>query len=358
MIERLQKAAFKKCIPITVTFEITLRCNLRCVHCYNFDRTRPLPKGRELEPEEIRGIIDQLREAGCLYLTFTGGEALAHPRIFEFVSYAAGRNCVVGVKTNGTTLDDETARMLAEAGAARVDISLYGGTAATHDAFTRVPGSFDRTLRGAQTALQLGLEPRFSFCLVKTNAAEIDLMIGHAKRLGLPYSIDPQITARYDGTRDSMDLRIDRATLEALYRGPLRDVLPEPDCRPERSVQCACARSVCGISAYGDVYPCIGAPIPAGNLRRQSFAEIWRTSGVLNWIRGLKLSDFATCKPCPDRGFCRRSSGVVYTNTGQYTGAEEWTCMEANVLHKLHDEGVRPAQRGDDKLQRHTFTAE
>jgi len=95
---------------------------------------------------------------------------------------------------------------------------------------------------------------------------------------------------------------------------------------------------VVAIASNGDVYPCIGAPIPSGNLRERPFAEIWRDSPQLQRIRDLALDDFEACKPCPDRPYCRRSSGVVYVNTGNYTGADEWTCMEASILHQLTDE--------------------
>ena len=63
-------------------------------------------------------------------------------------------------------------------------------------------------------------------------------------------------------------------------------------------------------------------------------------SPVFNRIRALTLADYPVCQTCPDRPFCRRSNGVVFVNTGDYTAPEEWTCAEAALLHKLHDEGT------------------
>jgi radical SAM protein with 4Fe4S-binding SPASM domain len=114
---------------------------------------------------------------------------------------------------------------------------------------------------------------------------------------------------------------------------------------------------VAGISAFGDVYPCIGAPIASGNLRRQSFHEIWSGSPQLNWIRGLRLDDFPTCKSCEHISHCRRSSGTIYNNTGQYTGparvGDDWTCMEAAVLHRIHDDSPTEEFTGG-ALRRHS----
>lgn len=334
---KLQRLAFASCTPVNATIEVTLRCNLRCVHCYNFDRSVPYPEQREaaeLTPPEILSAIDQLADAGALFLAFTGGEAMLHPNILDFVRHGVKRRCQVTMKTNGVHLVERTAELV-EAGATRVDVSLYGATAATHDGFTRAPGSFERTVAGARAAKAAGMQVTVNLCVTKHNAAEIGAMVDLVKDLGVGCGIDPQITARYDGTTSSLDLRIDRETLAALYRGPLAPYVTIPECSRDAAPQCSCARSVVAIASNGDVLPCVGAPIPSGNLRDRSFAEIWRDSPQLQRIRDLGLADFATCEPCPDRPFCRRSSGVVYVNTGNYTGPEDWTCMEASVLHEL-----------------------
>jgi radical SAM protein with 4Fe4S-binding SPASM domain len=333
--------AYEACVPLFTTIELTLGCNLRCVHCYNFDRSVPRPKeakGNELTPAEIKKLIDELAEAGGLEISFSGGEALLHPHLEEFVRYARQLMFAVRLKSNGMLLTPERAARLADAGVYAVDVSLYGASAATHDEFTTVKGSFDRTVAGVENAVAAGFKVALSFCLTRGNASEIPEMIALSERLGVTYTLDPQLTARYDGTTSSLDHRVDAETLEALYRGPLRAALGGPQCNPDREMQCSCARAVCGVSATGEIYPCIGAPVPSGNLRDASFTHIWRHSPALNRIRGLEAQDFSVCQACPDRPFCRRSSGVVYTNTGDYTGPEPWTCMEAAVIHKIYDE--------------------
>jgi radical SAM protein with 4Fe4S-binding SPASM domain len=339
--ERIWKVASDTCTPLGATIELTLRCNLRCVHCYNFDRAVPYPKeraGAELTPPEILSLLDDLARAGCLFLSLTGGEALLHPHLDEIVRRGRERRFAVRVKSNGTLLTPARVARLAEAGAMGIDVSLYGATAATHDAFTLEAGSFERSVQGIRSARDAGLFVKVSICLVRTNVHEVDEMLALVRSLAVRASIDPHISPRYDGTRDPIDLRLDRATLKDVYTGPLSFLLDPPDCRPDREVQCACARSVVAIAANGDVYPCIGAPIPSGNVRDKPFEEIWRSSPELLRIRALRLEDFTSCEPCPDRGFCRRTSGFVYTTTGVYTGPEEWTCMEANVLHEIFDE--------------------
>jgi radical SAM protein with 4Fe4S-binding SPASM domain len=357
--DELKQRAYDKCIPLNITFELTLRCNLKCVHCYNFDRELPyLPlkkREEELTDDEVFRILREVRDEGCLYLALSGGESLVHPRILDFTRAGADLGMMMTIKSNGVLLDAEWAQQLADHGAATVEISLYGSRAETHDPFVKSPGAFARTVAGARAAKAAGLSVKLSYVLTRRNAAEVDGMIALGAELGVPWTFDPQITARYDGSRTD-ELSVDRDTLDALYRGPLRHLVPPAVENPD-SVQCACARSVAGISAFGEVYPCIGAPIASGSLRRQSFHEIWIGSPQLNKIRGLELDDFAACKSCEHIAHCRRSSGTIYSNTGIYTGpakvGDDWTCMEAEVLHRIHDEAPPDSFQGG-ALRRHS----
>lgn len=364
MAARLRQRAYEKCIPLNVTLEITLRCNLRCAHCYNFDRDLaylPLKnRDEELTDAEIHRILDEVREEGCLYLALTGGEALAHPHLVEFVQHGSRAGMAVTVKSNGTLLEPAAAGRIAGAGAMCVEVSLYGAEAHAHDAFVRMHGAFERTVRGAAAARDAGMRVKFSFVIVQRNADQLGRMIEMAGTMGIPYAVDPQITARYDGSRSSLDERVDRTTLERLYRGPLRELAHGISSDPT-SVQCSCARSVCGISAFGEVYPCIGAPLPSGSLRERSFHDIWRNSPALEWIRSLRLEDFPACRTCAISVHCRRSSGVIFSNTGSYTGpkqfGDDWTCMEAEVLHEVHQElsPLTDSTPARGSLRRHSF---
>ncbi|MEZ4273594.1 MAG: radical SAM protein [Myxococcota bacterium] len=335
---QLDALAFERCIPLYATLELTLRCNLRCVHCYNFDRAIPLPKvqrDQELTQSEIHSLIDDLNTAGCLYMVFSGGEAMLHPHLLDYVSRARQHHMHVTVKTNGMFLSEQRTQALIDAGVGAIEVSLYGATASVHDGFTTVPGSFQQTTDGLRTARRLGLETIVSYCLTRQSVEGVAQVRDLCDSLGFSLRVDPQLTARYDGTTSSLDHRVSREQLQRAYAGPLRGLIQAPSTDPERSVQCGCARSVCGITSTGDVYPCIGAPIASGNLRQQSFGKIWRDSPEFKKIRDLGLNDFTTCKPCPDRAYCRRSSGVVFANSGDYTGAEPFTCMEASVIRDV-----------------------
>jgi radical SAM protein with 4Fe4S-binding SPASM domain len=340
----LQERAYEACIPLGVSLEITLRCNIRCTHCYNFDRgvarSAPAP---ELGIEELRPLLDDLRRAGTLFLALTGGEALVHPRFWEILDEAAARAFAVQLLSNGTLLSEGVCdRLAAYPNFWGASLSLYGARPATHDAITRSRGSFERTWAGAERLRARGAAVSLKFILMKGNAEETAEVLQQAAARGFPCDVDATITGRYDGTRGSLAERVDLATLRELYAGPLRfQVGARRAVGSDDDFRCNCARGNAAVSASGDVYPCIAAPVPAGNIRERSFLEIWRESPVFRWIRGLRTQDFRTCAPCALKEWCRRSPGPAYVLHGDYTGVDPWTCGEAQILKELEESGSR-----------------
>jgi radical SAM protein with 4Fe4S-binding SPASM domain len=351
LLGEMQEWAYRNVVPLNASIEVTLRCNIRCLHCYNFDRDEPRPAcdKPELSTDEILRAMDDLRAAGCLFLMLTGGEVLSHPDLFKFLDHARALNLSVQLLTNGTLLRPGVAARLASyQNLLGVSVSVYGATAEVHDAVTQMPGSFRRTWDGIGRLRHLGVAVRVKFILMKQNAHEVEAMRASAESRRLPYLMDLTITSRHDRSQGSLATRIDAETLEALYRGPLEDMaVRAPVEVTDESVPCNCARGNVGISATGDVVPCVSVPWVAGNIREQPFAEIWRSSPVFEQIRGYKLADYTACAPCDHKGHCHRSRGAAVTASGSYTGTDPFVCAQAEILHRIHDEraaaGAAPA---------------
>src|SRR5438067_8903365 len=129
-------------IPISVHMDLTYRCNERCVHCYLDHDDRG-----EMTTEEIKGILDQLAEAGVFFLTLSGGEPLMRKDFFEIVAHARALMFNVKVKTNGLLIGEKEARQLLSLGIESVQLSLYSHRAEIHDGITKVKGSLERTTK-------------------------------------------------------------------------------------------------------------------------------------------------------------------------------------------------------------------
>jgi radical SAM protein with 4Fe4S-binding SPASM domain len=338
----VQLAAFDQTVPLNVTLELTLDCNIRCLHCYNFDRDRPRRPtpaacgGERSDPlslDEVLRLLGELRGAGCLFLGLTGGEVFSYPHLFAVLDRARELHFAVQLLSNGTLLRPGTvARLASYRNILGLSVSLYGSTAAVHDGITQVPGSFRRTWHGIERVRAAGLAVRLKFVVMSQNAHEVSAMREHAEALGYPYQVDLTITSRHDGTSGSLATRVDDEQLVQLHRGPLRDLISSHP-RPATSEvhPCNCARGNCAVLANGDVTPCISVPWRAGNVRERSFVNIWRDSPVFQRIRGLRTADYPACKPCEDKSYCSRPRGAAFTASREYTGVDPFVCRTAHI---------------------------
>jgi radical SAM protein with 4Fe4S-binding SPASM domain len=352
VVGHLQAQAYAKLIPLNVSLELTLRCNIRCLHCYNFDRDTRGPAcnhdgGAQPEPElsldEIFRVMGELREAGCLFLSLTGGEVLSSPHLFPVLDRARDLGFAVQLLSNGTLLRPGVAARLASyRNLLGVSISLYGASPEVHDGITQVRGSWRRTLDGVDRLRAQRVAVRLKLIVMRPNVGEVAAMRELAAARGLATLIDLTITARHDGTDGSLAMRVTDDELAALYRGPLADLAPAGK-RPsdEASFPCNCARGNCAISARGQVFPCVSVPWSAGNVRQQPFGEIWRASPVFQQIRGLRLADYAACAPCPDKAFCSRDRGAAYNASGSYVGTDPFVCSAAGIARKVAEDRER-----------------
>jgi len=350
IVGRVQSKASAQMVPLNVSFELTLNCNIRCLHCYNLDRDEPRPAvasasgcgapKQELSLEERLALLQNLRDAGTLFVGFTGGEVLTSPHLFPMLDRARELNIAVQVLTNGTMLHPGMAsRLAAYRNITGVSISIYGATPDVHDGITQIPGSWRRTWDGARRMRRLGVAVRLKFIVMHQNAHETAAMRAAASAEDFPYTVDVTITPRHDGTRGSLVTRMDDGQLEELYRGPLRDMVPAGKRQmTEERFSCNCARGNCAISAYGDVYPCIAVPWAAGNVREQPFIDIWRESPVFQRIRGLRIADYPACAPCADKPYCSRNRGAAFNYSGDYTGVDPFVCKTAAITRAIATE--------------------
>jgi MoaA/NifB/PqqE/SkfB family radical SAM enzyme len=294
--DRLIRVASRAHIPIGVLFEITHRCNLGCEHCYLTEGPvgRPRPTRPELSLEEIRPILDQLAEAGTMFLTLSGGEVFIRRDFLPIVAHARSRGLSVTVFTTGTLLTPETATRLADLHPLSVEVSIYSAQPEVHDRVTRIPGSHARSLRALRLLKERDVIIVIKSPLMSLNSEEYYGIVALAEELGAGYGFDPMLVPRRDGNMAPVHLSLDQERLYQIFADPvLAKELSQPiKCLPLPGEEiCATGRRHCLISPYGDLFPCMVFPVPAGNLREKSFHEIWNRSPLLQDLRTKTTDD-------------------------------------------------------------------
>jgi molybdenum cofactor biosynthesis enzyme MoaA len=173
--------------PESVIVTIESPCDLRCVFCTR-GRGGSIPREGPFSPlGDLLFQVDTLAATGARGLVIGGDEPTAHPDLAAVVRHARRRGLrTVHVETAGVRLGEGSrARELRAAGAAGVQIPLYGPTARVHDAVTGVRGSFRRTLAGIRAALAAGLEVSVRTVALRGNVRHLGGLVDLARRLGV-----------------------------------------------------------------------------------------------------------------------------------------------------------------------------
>lgn len=318
LLREMGARALQNGIPLSVQLDLTYRCNERCIHCYLDHEDHG-----EMSTAEILGLLDQLAEAGVLFLNISGGEIFMRKDLFEIVGHARKLQFSVKLKTNAVMIRAEKARRIAALAVEAVQISLYSHKAEVHDEITKLPGSFKRTVEGARLLHEAGVKVSFANVLMKQNEGDYRDVRSLAEQMGIGYNVDPTITPMMDGDRSILQLNIDAARLEQVFHDPsLMGGSTESFCAPPAgplaaedafaTLPCSAGHTACYISPYGEVFPCVQFPLRVGSVREQRFIDIWRDSPQLQEVRSITVGDLEGCSSCVHGGSCTRCPGLAH----------------------------------------------
>ncbi len=196
--------------PLEVSIEVTRRCPLECLHCYNnLPLSDHAARSRELSFEEHCRLLDELVDAGCLWLLYTGGEIFARRDFLEIYTEAKKRGFLITLFTNGTMINERIADYLAEYRPFAIEITLYGATRETYEALTQVPGSYDRCMRGIRLLLERNLPLKLKTVPTTVNRHEIFEMKRLAEEeFGVEFKFDSAINPRIDCSQSPLAVRL------------------------------------------------------------------------------------------------------------------------------------------------------
>lgn len=302
-----------------VWLNVTLGCNLRCKHCFLNSETA---KKDELTVEEIDHLMAELaalRGDNPIALDITGGEPLLRRDIQDILAVSRREGISPRLFTNGLLLARELAKELADMGIP-VLISLDGASPQTHEEI-RGPGTFDKTVEKIRLAVEEGVSVGLSMTVHRGNQHEVCTFLELAKRLGVDWvnfsflnllgrAQTHQFTLpnMAETVRLILQAAIKDRAIRSLLVGGLLSKFVETVLLPIRTDCCGTGVNTCAIDSNGDVYPCPSYQIEAfkgGNIREQTFTEIWTSDQAFASFRKLDISTLnPVCAKCELRYFC------------------------------------------------------
>ena len=352
-----------------VAWEITRSCNLFCAHCRASAAHGPYED--ELSTEECFHLIDGILEVGTPVIIITGGEPLLRQDLSQVGRYAVEKGLRVVMGTNGTLISKGMADRLKAIPVSRVAVSIDFPTAELQDRFRGKEGAFKAAMAGMATARQAGIEVQVNSTITKLNVGYLNDLLSLALEAGAvafhPFMLVPTGRGKglkavemspeeyeqtlnwvYDKQRELGDTIFFKPTDAPHYMRVIKErnrgdkpQATSPFEKPESAARrggmdsltrgCLAGTGFCFISHRGRVQGCGYLDVEAGNIRQESFSEIWTNSTVFRELRDLSNIK-GKCGVCEYKRACGGCRARAYEATGDYLESEPYCIYEPAAL--------------------------
>ena len=352
----------KEFTPKWIAWEITRRCNLKCIHCRSSSEM-DVKAHPDLPLNEAFRIIDDITTYAKPVIVLSGGEPLLRKDAFDIAKYGTDSGCRMCLATNGTLVTDEICKKIKESGIRIVSLSLDGSTKDVHDDFRSQEGAFAGTINAARLFQTYQIEFIINSSFTKRNQDEIPKVYKLAKKLRATawymFMIVPTgrgedilnelipmedyeeiLDWHYQMEKNEKDLLVRPTCAPHYYRLVLQKSKQEHSQFERRTLKfstggskgCIAGQLIALIDVDENVLPCSYFPKPAGNLKAQSFRDIWEHSELFQHLRDFKRYK-GKCGSCEYVNVCGGCRARAYAVSGDYLDEEPF-CSHLPVKMK------------------------
>lgn len=332
--KQVWEKAFAEGIPISVTLELTPRCNFNCKMCYVHLKPDEIPRhGEELTAREWLRIAEEAKAAGTTWLCITGGEPLLHPEFPEIWRKLSEMGFFLTLQTNASMIAGDMAALLEQYPPRQVKVTLYGTDDDVYRAVCGVENGFTRVNDGIHTLMSLGIPVSLVSTLIRQNEADAQHMAFYAYLHRLPWASTIGVRASLRGAdTDVMPLRLEEK-LEASKRRQIEGFVQsgkfiDPARKP--ATYCRDYRVGCWVLWDGMMRFCSFMDAPNIPVRDMPFAQAWRQ--LLDYEEALDWP--AECKACEAAKVCLKCAASVATESGSIQRAPKSYCESIQTVYR------------------------
>ncbi len=344
------KYQLKRC-----SWELTLRCNMRCKHCGS---SCAEAAADELSTAEALDVVNQLAELGVQRTDLLGGEPFMRSDWDIIAKALTSRNIKVSIISNGYFIDHRMARRIADSGVSLVSLSLEGPLE-IHDRI-RIPGSYQKCMQAYRYLNEAGIATSCNTTVMTNTLSGLpqlrDALIAHGVQT---WQIQPSLPmGRMENLREQI-LTSDQVqelidfVLETNEQGRFCTVLAEyigyNSNKQQRALQlayktdspvqwkgCHAGIDTLGILSNGDVNGCVSIRFPKfteGNIRQKSLRAIWESPNSFRWRRQMRPEQLSgVCKTCRYASYCLGGCTCTKLSVGGSLYSEYPYCSYAAYL--------------------------
>lgn len=328
--QKIHHEARQKGFPLRVMFELTYRCNFKCRHCYVPDSYKV--RRREMSTKEVFSILDQLRDSGCLYLGFTGGEPFMRRDILDILHYAKKCGFEVIVYTNGSLINEKIARELGGMRLNKIDITIPAMSKKAFESISKMSGSHSRVFRAIKFLRGAGVPLGFKTCLLKENQSEIRDIERFSASLRALHRLDTTLNRRLDGSEEPFKYR---GRLEGISSAdgnhrfsPIKSTKPyfsetgatASALKSTELFPCGAGLSQAAITPQGKLKMCLMIDHPKLDLVRVPFKKSW--SQLKKLTSSIKPGKDYQCHLCHLKTYCKWCPAKSWLKKKSFTACD------------------------------------
>jgi len=329
-LDQLERKMLPGGRPVSGQIDLTYRCNLKCQHCFIAQE-----KGKkELTFEEVISIINKIHKAGCLWLSFSGGEVFLRKDFLDIYTYARKKGFLISILTNGTLITKHIADYLANLSPFCIDITLNGITEKVYEGVTQAKGSFAQAMQTIKLLKERNLPLTLKSNGMKINRDEILQIKQFSEELlgKNRFRCDLALCAGMDGSKKPCKLRltpdeilhIQNSDSDMLSLCREQFLHQKDNSRLEQGFLFPCGLSSFHIDPYGNMRLCSFIKKPCADIRKEAFPESFMR--LYAYFQGLKASVATKCRECKIQYLCRQCPGRALAENRDMERPVEFFC--------------------------------
>lgn len=337
--------------PKWIAWEITRRCNLKCVHCRSSSEEE-VQGHPDFSFTEAKAILDDIASYASPVIVLSGGEPLLREDVFDIARYGTDLGFRMCLATNGTLVTEDICNSIKAADIKMVSLSLDGAKAETHDDFRNEKGAFEGTMQAIELFNKHQIPFLINSSFTVRNKDEIPEIYKLVKGLGatawymfmivptgrgedimeelIPEKLYDEILEwHYQVEKEENELLMRPTCAPHYYRIVRQKAKEEGEKFERRSLKfstggskgCLAGQLICLINVDGEVLPCSYFPKSAGNIKTTRFKKIWEESELFLNLRDFK-SYKGSCGQCEYVNVCGGCRARSYAIHGDYLAQE------------------------------------
>lgn len=331
--KKIDEFSLNNIFPASAEIVLTTQCNLRCIHC-------SVTQGNQnkhciyLNENSCKKALDELKDLGCIMVTFTGGEPLLHKDFIEILRYANKLKFNIMILSNLTLINPLFFETLHECtGVSDIQVSIYSDNEDVNNKILGRNVSISKLKDIILTFKKMHVRVRLACVVMDENCSDFYTVKHLAKELNVLYGFWFHVYATMAHDNCTTVHQLNKCELQRIF-SEYRDIEDLNGNQRADDLLCSGFSNRLAINAAGDVYPCILFPYTLGNIHKDLLQDLWNISDFACKLRKMKMRDMESCSDCKYKKRCKNCVGINFIENGDFLKPSSSRCTITELQYE------------------------